>query len=96
MRCALAAISFCNKKTTIKIIGFERLGVLRLETMGSPALGHGSNCKLQGFVSSDPEYQSKPNRSLQGIFKMLINFHDSSLITTSIAVVRCFIAISIP
>lgn len=59
---------------------------LRLDTIGSPALGQGSNCKL---VLVNLSYQINMGANLQGVLQVLINLHDSSLVTTSIAVVGC-------
>lgn len=59
-------------------------GSLRLETMGSPALGQGSNCKLF-TVSFSLVSAGKGN--LQGVFEMLVDFHDRGLVAASVAVV---------
>ena len=58
---------------------------LRLETMGSPALGQGSNCKLLS------QQETHPIRGAysQGVFQVLVNLHDSSLVAASVAVVGC-------
>lgn len=73
----------------------ERKRDSRLETMGSPALGHGSNCKLLRKKSVELRDLSVLGGALQGIFKMLVNFHDCSLITTPVAVVWCCETVSI-
>jgi hypothetical protein len=59
---------------------------LRLDTIGSPALGQGSNCKL---VLVNLSYRVNMGANLQGVLQVLINLHDSSLVTTSVAVVGC-------
>jgi hypothetical protein len=59
----------------------------RLETMGSPALGQGSNCKLEMLVKKF--LSDFFTLDSQGIFQMLINLHNCCLITASIAVVWC-------
>jgi len=56
--------------------------------MGSPALGQGSNCKLQGVLALGRIEST--GRDVQCILQVLINLHDGSLIATPVAVVgRC-------
>lgn len=52
--------------------------------MGSPARGHGSNCKLLLSVTAQ-RFDSKGY--IQCILEMLINLHDGSLVTAPVAVV---------
>jgi hypothetical protein len=81
------------------MLGVE-VGNIRLETIGSPALGHGSNCKLLQLANLWASIKSllawgrcchsgEFELDLQGIFQMLVNFHYSSLVTASVAVVWC-------
>lgn len=62
-----------------------------LETMGSPALGHGSNCRLS-IVSCVAIYTN--SLYIQCVFQVLINLHDSCLVTASVAVVGGCAAVS--
>ena len=54
--------------------------------MGSPARGQGSNCRLRG-VSGRHGYHVF---NLQRVFEMFINLHDGSLISATVAVIRCY------
>lgn len=59
----------------------------RLETSGSPARGAGSNCRLRTtLVSLAPRVRDE-RWDAQSVLEMLVNFHDRSLVATSVAVV---------
>ena len=62
---------------------------LLLDTMGSPALGHGSNCRLWVFLSA---WMSAAGRQIyvQCVFQMLVDLHYRGLVAAPVAVVgRC-------
>ena len=74
------------------IIHIEYANLLR-ETMGSPARGHGSNCKLGQMLVIDPMSISTSSchvlmeMYVQSVFEVFINLHDGSLVTATIAVI---------
>lgn len=54
--------------------------------MGSPARGHGSNCKL--YVYERPVPVRIQQRDLQGVLQVFVYLHDGGLVAAAIAVVR--------
>lgn len=59
---------------------------MRLETMGSPARGQGSNCRLDVGVSGGRGGQ-EPWQNSQCVLQVLVNLHDRRLVTTPVAVI---------
>lgn len=67
---------------------------LRRETIGSPARGHGSNCKLHWFITVSIELQTSRIGlwvNLQCVLQVLINLHNGRLVATSVTVVGGYI-----
>jgi len=69
--------------------GYNYDADLRRETIGSPALGQGSNWRLKVAISRLP-HLGYVRKNVQGVFQMFIDFHDCGLISASVTVVGGF------